>query len=273
MKRESGIHINRTDMITILKGIMPNGVDCIKMSKEIFKRAKSKSLTTRLLIIDTKKLEQSAKRVSSSSITDADLFANILLNTRRALKHRGIQQIKPTSRDWLVLKEVVELANEFVDCRDFHSKREGYIQYIKIGLGKMTTYNLSKFKTLATYILDYHSAQLELLEDCQKQQTDLAYEYYNARVLERTGISMGLENDPIKMVFFKRVAEQCHKLKVKPQTYIKAQFAGLEYKDGLPEPSQLVGERAIQRLSKYLYENSEKPVVSNKVGLKNLKNL
>ena len=41
-----------------------------------------------------------------------------------------------------------------------------------------------------------------------------------------------------------------------PSIYIKAQFASFEWRDGVPDPIQMVGDKALERLNKYLYQNN-----------------
>jgi len=271
--RDPSIHVKLSDLEWAFDNVAVDGSESTyEYCAMIMRLIKHKSCSNRGIRVDNKKMEEKATKVASATISDTDLFANLLLNTRRQLKHRGIQQIKPSSKDWLILKEVVELANEF--CNAFElEKREGYIKYITIGLGKMRNFNLSTLKSLAGYINSCFECTYELMKDEHRSETEEAYHVYNTKVLERTGISMGLENDPTKMIHFKRVAETCRKLRVSVKIYIRAQFAGLEYKEGLPEPGQLTNERAIQRLNKYLYEKNLKGCETKKVGLKNLKNL
>ena len=66
------------------------------------------------------------------------MLANIIYNTRKKLKHKGISQIKTNSRDWASLKELTKLIVEF--CNDFGlKKREGFITYIDLSFKAMSS--------------------------------------------------------------------------------------------------------------------------------------
>lgn len=44
---------------------------------------------------------------------------------------------------------------------------------------------------------------------------------------------------------------------VKYKDYIRAQFNAMGFRNGIPHPAQLVGEKASERLTTYLFENEK----------------
>ena len=59
-------------------------------------------------------------------------------------------------------------------------------------------------------------------------------------------------------MYFIKVREEAKKIGISPDIYVKAQFHGFEWRDGIPDPVQLVGTKAIDRLNKYLFEKNIK---------------
>ena len=251
--RDPSIHITESNLARILGELgLPNHKE---LSKRIMKKSKLYPLNNRKISISTKKMGTKVGRVLSSNNSDAELFSNLLLHYRRKLKHRGISQIKQNSRDWLTIKEIVSNANEF--CEEFEmDKREGYIKYITIGSSKMAKFMLNKFTNMGSSIIETYHSMVELESDDKPKETESIYDYYVNRILSKTGIPIDYKDKPDKYIHFYKARLLAKKLGVDSITYIKAQFYALEWRSGYPEPIQLVGDKAIQHLNKYLFENN-----------------
>ena len=251
--RDPSIHITESKLVSILKQIMPKGVNVEDLAQRITRKAKTHTLNQRKIDISNKRTENKVRKIMSSSNSDAELFSHLLLHTRRKLKHKGLIQIKQNSRDWLTVKEIVNLANEF--CETFEmDKREGYIKFIEIGISKMNKFMLVKFTPMGSSIIETFMCMQELQDDPKPSETEKLHDYYQKTIISRTGIALIYKDKPDKYVYFYRARLLAEKLKVNPLVFIKAQFYALEWRNGYPDPIQLVGDKAIANLNKYLFE-------------------
>ena len=117
----------------------------------------------------------------------------------------------------------------------------------------MTRFNLNKFNSIHQRICEVYGANLEISKDLTPGETfkvKLEYE----KLLGEKGRVIDFKTIPEKYVWFIKAKEECHRLNVPIEHYIKAQFWGLEWCNGIPDPIQLVGNKAIDRLNKYLSE-------------------
>lgn len=252
--RDPSLHIKRSDLIKIIKDIGYNKSksDAERYVDLIMKKARLYTPHSRKFVSKTKKSDDKANKIVSVSIKDAELFSQILLHKRKSLKHRGISQIKTGSRDWLTLKNIVTLANEFCEVYNLN-KREGYIEFINIGIERMAKFMLVKFLNMGNSIIDIYGFKKEIEQDETPKQTEKIYSFYRAQIISKTGLVVDYSK-PEKYVYFIRVKNEANKLGIRGEEYIKAQFYALEWRNGYPDPIQLVGDKALQYLNKYLYE-------------------
>jgi hypothetical protein len=125
-----------------------------------------------------------------------------------------------------------------------------------MGIKYMKSYSLSRFKPLTEKIFSTYEAQVEIDTDKYPSQTKVIYDYYLKKVVERVGwIAENFKDDPIKYISFVKVRQECYRRKIPGRVYIDAQFAGLEWANAIPDPTQLYGPKAEERLMKYCYEN------------------
>lgn len=239
----------------VIKSKGPITWDYTGLAKEIVNRAKSYSVPSRSITVTNNKLDKKVEKLKLAGRSNTSIFAQILLHTRRKLKHRGLSMVKVGDKDWLDLKAVCGLATDF--CNEFGiSIKEGYKEYIDIGISKMQNFSLFKFKGLHGAICNYYDAHQEILMDKTPQATKECHDIYLALISEKVGFTMGFENNPEKYKYFIRVKNGANNLKITYKTYIKAQFAGFDWQDGVPDPIQLIGDKAIHRLQKYAYKES-----------------
>ena len=234
-------------------------VELDKLAITIALKVRSKSLTHRSITVSNNKLVHKVAQVQSSVRSDAGLFSGILTLKRRQLKHRGIISINASDRDWLLLKEVCGLATEFVNEFGLDKKR-GYDRYIQLALAKMKNYSLNKFKSMHPSICKEYEAIQEIELDDKPQKTAEMEEIFLAMVAERTGWSKTYKEDsPEKYAYFVKARKEAESFNVSLKVYIASQFSWFDsVLHTVPDPVQLVGVKAIERLQKYCYEQNIK---------------
>jgi len=259
MQRQPSLHISESNLVKVLLklDVCSNEQESKQLAYQILRAGKKYTITSRKIHVKTKKVEKKAAKLIMSSSDDATNFSKILHLMRKKARHRGINIIKPASRDWGMVKEVTKLALDF--CIDFDlSKESGFKMYVELGLAKMKKFSLMKFNNSHQSICEEYSALLEIKRDSYPEQTLMVCRIYNQRLLEKSGIDTDYSKIPDKYIYFIEVVKLCKELKVKPKDYILAQFEGLEWASGIPDPMQLVGDKAIQRLNKYLVSHNIK---------------
>jgi hypothetical protein len=259
--RDPSIHIARSSFIRIMLEMHPD-LDPIAEDaqwdfvNEIIKRARPHSLSNRAIVASTDRIEKKMDKIMGSTTGDADLMARMVVAVRRQLKHKGVQQIKPASRDWDTIKAMSQQANQFCEDFEIHVKRLGYIAYLRAGISKMQQFSLRKFTNLYQAICDYYQATLVIESDENTELTKKIHDYYKKKVALKTGIMNSYKDRPEKYQVFVEVRRLCKNLTVDPAIYIDAQFDGLEKFNALPDPTQLMGQKAKERLQKYMFDNN-----------------
>lgn len=257
--REPSLHLKWSDFKRIIGEVM--GIDdedqLEGITQQVFFRGKPYSVGTRSMTISTERMEKKAKRIIQSSRRDADLLASLIYATRRRMKHRGIKQIEPSSRDWPMVKEMAAHALDFSNEFEL-DKRAGFIKYIEVGSMKMQKFGLSKFLNMYESICITYQAMIEIEKDPDSETTKEMYEIYSRRIIDSTGVHDRLEELPDKYVWFVRARAQAEKMNVAVGLYMNAQFEGLDFTKGIPHPTQLVGPKANDRVVRYCYEHGYK---------------
>ena len=214
------------------------------------------------------------EKVQLARRDNASMFAQQLLYIRRKLNHRGLNLVKPGEKQWLEIKEICALATEF--CQEFQLKlQEGYRVYCEMGIRLMKTYSIQRFKQLHATIFTRYESLNEIQGDKYPETTDKIYKHYLKRVHGKIGWTAdNYKEDPTKYVYFVRVRKEAADVGLPWATYIDAQFAGLEWANAIPDPTQLVGLKAVERLMKYCYENdiTTKPKGQKKIDFSKIRN-
>jgi hypothetical protein len=257
--RKPSIHITENALASILNEVFEeNNIkfkDSNKLAQLIVLKGRGHSLSNRSVVISNDKLKRDANKVTMTGRTNTAIFAQTLILCRRQLlRHRGLIMPKAGTREFLEYKEAAKLATEF--CNEYgFSLKEGYKNYITIGLKKMTNFSLHKFKAIHSAIHQTYDAMLEIEMDKHSNDTDHAHSHYLKNIAERTGFSKGYKENPEKYNCFIHAVDEARNLGISPSTFIDAQFAGFDWASAIPDPHQLIGPKAIERAQKYCFEN------------------
>lgn len=231
-----------------------------EMVDHIMSRGSKVALEGRTVKITNQNIAKKVFNKITNDKTDITLLSQIIYSVRKQLKHKGIKPINNNSTEWTQLKRLTKIVNEY--CSDFElEKREGYIEYVKAGLSKIKSYRgyITKLYDMSESISNERDANQYQSEDDNKTLTRKIYEHYREKVIKVTGINPQYDSVPIKYNNFIEVRKAVEKLKVTYVDYIDAQFDQLEWTGSYPEPEQLVNDKAIDRLNKYLYLQKKKP--------------
>jgi len=258
--REPSLHIREKELALVLKDIKKfydiNKISTEKLATIILNKSKGKSCNNRLVIISNEKLNRKTNQVLKSKKEDASLLSSLIYMLRQKKKHRGITRIDQDHRDWPKLKKLALVCLDF--CNDNNlDKKAGFIRYLQIGLDKITSYRnyIGKLLDMAESINQEYELLLQIQDDTNKPETQEIHDYYVSKISKNTGLSENYKNKPNKYISFIKVRELTDELDIPFDIYIDAQFEALAWANSFPDPNQLVGDKAMERLNKYLYEN------------------
>jgi len=250
--RDPSIHIRRSKLKSILENILPQGVLIDELVDHVMREAKSVSVTNRLFIESNKAHERKVENLKKSSRDNTALMAKLIFIIRKKLKHKGVELIKAGSKDWVLVKSVTEKADLF--CEDFGLPlKEGYTEYIKVGLSFMYKFRITTLPSLYPSICERYAAIQRLKTDSNPELTKKAHDYYRIYISKVTGVINNYEAIPEKYVLFMDVVEFSKKFGVSIKSYLDAQLEYFLDKLGnIPAPEQLITDKAKIRLNSYL---------------------
>lgn len=255
-KRSPSIHITKSQFEEILNTLE---VDNFPV-EAFFVIARKEAINHRAVLVSNNKNTKRVNNILLASKGDAALVADILYATRIKLKHRGVRKINESnSREWANCKKLAEVCNTF--CEDFKfDTREGFIKYIETGLKRMTDYRnvMQRLLSMQENITNQVEAELELKGDKDPGFTKDIHDEFIKRVASVTGIYESYEHQPEKYVHFLRIHNLMDEKDWNVFQFLDAQFEALAWCNGLPEPSQMYNDKAIERYNKYLYKNKDK---------------
>ena len=255
-KRSPSIHITKSQFEEILNTLE---VDNFPV-EAFFVIARKEAINHRAVLVSNNKNTKKVSNILLASKGDAALVADILYAIRIKLKHRGVRKINESnSREWANCKKLAEVCNTF--CEDFKfDTREGFIKYIETGLKRMTDYRnvMQRLLSMQENITNQVEAELELKGDKDPGFTKDIHDEFIKRVASVTGIYESYEHQPEKYVHFLRIHNLMDEKDWNVFQFLDAQFEALAWCNGLPEPSQMYNDKAIERYNKYLYKNKDK---------------
>ena len=262
MKRDPSIHIRLSHFTKVWAEA---GLDTSEVI-QFFEACRKASCDNRSITITNDKLKKDASRMVTSNKGDTALLAEVIYSVRIKKKHRGVSKIKEGDRDWLQLKQLTKLINEFCTSFDIE-KRSGYISYVTLAFSKISSMHsyLTKFINMYEAICNEYEASLILKEDDSPDKTLAIHNDYVELVGSKTGIVEKFLDKPSKMLCFFKIKKKCEELNIEPEVWIDAQFDALGYCGGLPSPENMAGDKALERLNKYMFENN---ITTNKVNKK-----
>lgn len=253
INREPSIHITKSSFRKILKQM-----DIKFPVEDFFNLARQYSADARIIVTTNNKIKKKVKNITLASNGDANLAASLLYATRIHLKHRGVKKIDENDRQWPLCKKLAEVCNTF--CNDFNlDTRAGYIKYITIGFkrmnGKYTNY-LNRLISMSQNISDTYQATSEINNDNSPIETASIHDYYCKVIADRAGFKVDYSNQPETYIYFIRVREFCTERGIDPEMWIDAQFEGLAWCNGIPDPDKLLSDKSSAYYAKFQYKNN-----------------
>ena len=252
--RDPSIHVKQSDIVKALKNLGLAGTMDIE---GLMKGLRKSSCTNRSVTITNDKLDKKVAKILKTSNSDATFFNNILFMVRKKARHFGFKKLEEgNSRDWGIIKETASLALDF--SNEFGlDRKKGFTKYSEIALSKMQKFSYTKLKSMYDGICQTYHYEIEVEKDSSPDITKDIHDFYSQIILRQTGNGIDYTKQPDNYYYFIGVKNICREKKVKYQDYIRAQFAAMGFRHGIPHPAQLIGDKANERLTTYLFENQK----------------
>ena len=269
--REPSIHITKSVFAQLLEE------QDIKLDiNKFFRDARKYAVSSRSVLKgNNQKNRKKLAAISQSSMGDANLLADIIYATRIKLHHTGVTKIKQNDPQWSRLKELVPRINDF--CEKFNMpKREGYISFTMKGIKMLQNTKKRVPTNIVSYLglnfdrlINMMEAERTLQQDESPESTQEIYNIYCNNILDRTGIPVNYRSNMEEYIYFYYAKLLADNLGIDYETFIEAQFDALNFCNGIPKIQDLSGEKAQQRLLKYMSENklTLRPVEESKSSI------
>jgi hypothetical protein len=195
------------------------------------------------------------------------LFLKTLTHHRKTvLLHKGVKMPKQDSRDWVYAESIIPDVNEF--CFQYGlDKRTGYKKFIEIGCTLMPKFRLGYFSWKLEKIYEITELRDKIEFDPNKSLTTELVTLYQGKVLANSGVWYRPNLEALGN--FVDIAKFCKDNVISTRDFIEGAFRLLEFKKGIPNPSNMLGEKFLLSIAQYKAENYEEPS-SKKVNLKQI---
>lgn len=265
--RKASLHIKRDDLQALLKefGIKNHR----QLTQFLLENGRNKKPLNRTVFFKSSANQRKkVARLAATGDTEYELFNKMLHYSRMKANHRFIQTIRKNSKDYLVLREVADLAMEFCTIFEFTNMETGFKTYCEIGIKIMgKKYGLSKFKYHNTKIVDTYAGYFVVSEDPTPDDTKKMYQHWESLMRAYAGVVPDIDSyEQMKhLVFAKQEADEAG---APYYDWLDATFERLNYLNAVPELVQFYGENAKQRWQSYNIkknkpENPDKSVAKN----------
>jgi hypothetical protein len=258
--RNPAMHIRYTDFIKVLNSVgipKPNST-----ALAIFKAAVPFNIRDRYVVNGNADTQRKANRVitasKASSIT-VPKFHMILNSERAKVGHKYFQPILQSSPNYLMLKEVCQLAVTFATQCGFDDIYEGCRVYVYLGLDRMKrNYGLNRFKTYDSYIYQQYEFYDLITNDVDKERSKEVCNTYIKLLIEYAGIERDDFDKPENFVNFVYTREVIDREQANIEDWIRAQFVEFsKYPNSpIPSPNQLCTDKSVDRYYTYMTQEN-----------------
>lgn len=267
MSRQPSIHITEKQLAETLEYFLSHNCDrdWRELAKQILVHTKGKQLSNRKLVISNDKLIKQATKVVKASMTDVEQLNQLIFYIRKSKTKLYIREkFKAGSKDHSQLKELANICNQFCNTFGF-SKKEGYTKYLMECIPHISSSMnyVGKIINMAEKVFNTYETKNLIDNDDNPKLTKEILDYYSSSIIKKTGMDT-ITMNPSTYIKFIDVRKKIEELKVDPEVYIDAQFEGLAWTDNYPEPSQLLNDKALERLNKYIYKHNIKNKIESK---------
>lgn len=249
MRRDPTIHVKHSSLVKVLETLGLPASLAMDILREGYKY---RILDRHIIQMKGKSGKKAAKAVEAGSVLPEQFMA-MLTQERMKANHQNTKPIRQGSPEYIMLKEVAQLAGDFVDHYEIKPKEYGIRTYIQAGLTLMgRTYSLNRFKTYNKRICAKYEALYAIDSDTDKEGTQAFHYHWQAAMQKYAGLSDDLITNIESYVCMLYGRLDADDNDAAYTDWIAAQFEGLAFLDAIPNPSQFFGDNARVRYEEYV---------------------
>lgn len=266
--RNPSIHLLKSDVVSILLQFLEKK-QAETIADALLRYGYQKRVVGRQKVtVTSKAVKQKIEKSIETDNHSVEVFNRLLYAVRESKNHRFIKTIRANDREYSVLKEVAQIAEDFVSLFEIKPKEEGFKTFISIGLDLIgKKYALSKFKYYKANIFELYENALTIHADNDAEATKKFYKIWRNTMLTYCNMDIEL-NQPEKYVNMVYGRQEADDAGATYENWIKAQFEQLAWLNAIPELTQLYGKHAKERYSKYSIKKVEKQDVDDTLPTK-----
>lgn len=248
----------------------------VEFVNTIARRSKKYSINTRNIAVNNSLAEKKAAKLASTTYEYTQVFLKALYVIRRQKHRHGNLRYDESHKDWPTIKSLAGQLEIF--CRRFSkTPNKGALLFVEHLFNISPKGVLNYWNQSIDKVFEYQEAIEEIQKDPQQEESKNLKRIYNQELLNKVGLA-NPDDNPTTFVHFVRASKLQRELGCRKEDFIKAQFEGLSWTNSYPEPYQLYGSKARERLIKYMYKNnivlnpkSEEKTNSPKIDWKKLR--
>jgi len=255
--RNPVLHIKLKSLETVFSqlGISP------ELAIKVLEVATDKKLQLRKEYIITAPNSKLKKRLDKNKVVENDVtekFNMILTSTQQIKQAKNIPTIYKDGKQYLLLKEIAQLAHEYSVNFDFSPIEEGYKKFCEIAMDIMgKKYKIEKIKYYLQQIYDITECLILIDTDVNKDGSQQFYNLWKQTALgySSTPVDLMKKEDWLHVIYARDEADN---MGATYENWIKAQFEELSFLSVIPELNQLYGRNAKVRYQKYMQHKGYK---------------
>lgn len=262
INREPSIHLRLNELLKEVK------VHCVSLEQyndikhSIIKLQKHTNLNNRNIKISNDKILKEVKKITTSNVSDTELFNNILHLIRKSrYKNNRVQKIDKKSNQFSIIKKATELAIEFCEQNKLTHK-EGFKIYINkvMDLNNGKKFWLNNLVTKFENVVDSYDIEKQLENSEDSALAEEIREVFEMKFESITGLRWEASENIYHKIHYIDAAKLCIEFGISSKIIVDSLFSFISESQGtqFPSPGMLASEKARFRLTKYMYKNNIK---------------
>jgi predicted transcriptional regulator len=228
-----------------------------EFSSSLLRRAKKYSIYSRTLTINDAISKKKLSKITSGDLDFTYEFLKAFYAIRR-LKHRvGNIKYDENHADWPTIKTLGGNLKEFYEAFEFLEPKNAAKEFVTLLFDLSPKAIINYWPKTVSKVTEVYEAKLIVKNDKYQEETQTLHTLYRQSLIDKVGLSNDYRDTATVYQHFVKATQMCkEELHCSLDLFIKAQFEGLAWSGGYPQPAQLVTDTAKERVIKYAFQNN-----------------
>lgn len=266
MKKEPSIHITKSNLIRVLNEMRKNeefgwSNDPLtrydKFANAILKRSKKYSIYSRTLNISDINSKKKLSKITSGDLDFTYEFLKSFYAIRRMKYRVGNIKYNENHADWPTIKTLGGNLKEFYEAFEFLEPKNAAKEFVTLLFELSPKAIINYWPKTVAKVTEVYEAKVAVKKDEYPDDTLQLHTLYRQSLIDKVGLSNDYRDTATIYQYFVKATKMCKEdLKCELDLFIKAQFEGLAWSGGYPQPQQLSTDTAKERVIKYAFQNN-----------------